>query len=109
MHEPLECGKTHQPPAGASAFDPHGASPQVECGQQQDDPENDNGTDPAQPHFVELAPVAAGRMNQYALALVGDRDPALNPTELLQQTLLCYSVGARIDRVRLLLGQGGNC
>src|SRR5258706_15878434 len=109
MHEPLEGGKTHQLPAQASAFEPHGAPPQVECGQQQDDPENDNGTDPAQPHFVELAPVAAGGINQYALPLVGDRDPALDRTELLQQALLWYNVSAGIDGVRLLLGQGGNC
>ena len=81
MHAALERVETHNGPAGPTSLDAHHAAPQIEDHQQRQHADDRNRADDAQGDFVEITPLAAGRLDQHARPLSRDRNATIDLTE----------------------------
>ena len=85
-----------------AVLDAHHAADQIEQDQHRQHAEDGNGSDPAQRHLVELAPIAAGGLLQHARPRIRKRAAPLDFVQLLQKLPLLDRLRHRIDFGRLL-------
>jgi hypothetical protein len=85
VDEAFKTGEAQDRAAGESVFDADTSAHHHENHQPRQHPENGDAADDRQGAALEVAPVAAGRLNQAARHLVGNADPAGDLVALLQR------------------------
>ncbi len=102
MHEALERVEAHDFAPRTPAFEFHHSTHEIENNQHCQNAEDGDAADPFQSDGAEFAPIAPGWMLEHVGFHIRDGAAALDLVELLEQLLLLYRVGGRIDRARLL-------
>ena len=108
VDEALEPVEARHPAPRAARRDADRPEQEIGSGQEPDHPDDRDGADPAQHDLVKIPPRPAGRLDQHALAVVGDEDLSLDARGLAKQRALVHRVRLGIEHRAGGLGSRGN-